>query len=212
MSASNSAPKARISSELARWRVICAGVLEIVMLAIAPSSALKNPVTRAETRPTEPSSPASTPVQPLGIERRVGVGHDVAGAEAAVQLVQRRRAVGPRGGDMRADRLRAARPVTTRGLKNVSVRSSTSGSIELVFQPSTRAPGRHRPFARRARCGARRNPPDQQLVAADEERPGAHVGQRVAELFDRGLGVAGARRRRCRSGARRRRPTAPTPV
>ena len=72
-SASNSAPKARISSELARWRVICAGVLLIVMLAIAPSRVLKKPVTRAETGPDRPSRPASKPVSRSGSSAGLGL-------------------------------------------------------------------------------------------------------------------------------------------
>ena len=81
--------EARISSELARWRVISAGVLLMVMLAIAPSRVLKKPVPRANG-PDRPSTAGLEAGEPLGLERGVGGGHDVAGAEAAVQLVQRR--------------------------------------------------------------------------------------------------------------------------
>ena len=111
---------------------------------------------------------------------------------------------------MGADRHRAARPATTRGLKNVSVRSVTAGSIELVFQPSTRAPADKRPLPRRARSGRAGSRRSQQLVAADEERPGLDVGHRVAELLDGGLGVLELAADDERVAARRSRPTAPS--
>ena len=93
-SSSISTPVARIVSEFWRWRMICVGVCDSVTLAMAPSRLLKNAVARTDARANCVSTPPSTPRQRFRIEQRVGVGDLVADREAAMQLVEARRAIG----------------------------------------------------------------------------------------------------------------------
>ena len=135
-----------------RSRVISAGVDDSVMFEIASSSTLWNSRDPHRRTAVADEHAALDARQPLGLEQRVGVGDDVADAEAAIELVERRRAIRARDTENCSDARSLARHVSdarglkklfeSRGLPVIAARTDDEREIGTQREPHASVDGR----------------------------------------------------------------------